>query len=325
MKVAVIGANGLIGSRVVESFHLGGGPSVVAIPHHPARSVLAARFTVDIRAADAFDADSLARALQGCNAVVHAVRGEQSTLKRLASAVCRAAAQAGVRRLVYLSSSSVHGPSPAPGTNEQSRIQPASLGEDARAQLVAERQVLADCRRLSIAAYVLRPGIVYGPRSPLVAEIATLLRDERATLLDKGATILNSVYVDNLVAGIRGCLRAKEGAGQPYLIADAETVTWKDFYHAIARELDLPASRMRSVEAATFASHSDAPSPDEAAASLPHGLQSGLLSLQENGWKPSTQSAARIIGYAPVVTFSEAIRRSCAWWRFSQGDFFAAA
>jgi nucleoside-diphosphate-sugar epimerase len=317
MKVAVIGADGFIGSRVVESFHLGGGPSVVAVSDHPSRCALAARFTVDIRAADALDAGSLTGAMQGCGAVVHAVRGQPGDLKRLATTLCRAAADAGIKRVVYLSSASVHGPNPPPDTDEQSRIPTASLDDTAREQLAAERQVLTECRRLSVAAYALRPGVVYGPRSPLVAEIAAALRDNRMKPTERDAALINSIYIDNLVAAIRGCLRAKEGAGQPYLVGDAERITWRDFRHAIAGELDYPANGLAS--AGNPAVSSPPAEPPE---------QDGEARRSDSpgeGWKPSFQHAARQLGYAPAVGFPEAVRRSCAWWRFAQGDFFAAA
>lgn len=312
MKVAIIGANGFIGSRAVESFHLGGGPSVVAISRNPSRCVLAARFAVDIRAADALEAESLAAAMQGCTAAVHAAKGEASQLKRLAATLCKAAAKAGVKRLVYLSSADVHGRNPAPGTDEQTRTSSADLDEYATAQLAAEKQFFTDCRKLGIVGHTLRPGIVYGPRSPFVAEVINELRDRRATLVRQGEGVFNSIYVDNLVAAIRLCLKSRNGAGQAYLVGDAEKVTWRDFYHAIARELDLSTQGIRSAEPTRSGEA-------EASAQAPRSVN------QESEWKPTFQHASKHLGYSPVVSFSDGIHRTCAWWRYAQGDFFAAA
>ena len=46
-------------------------------------------------------------ALAGCETVIHAIAGDPATVRDSVSPVYRAAQEAGVRRLVYLSSASV--------------------------------------------------------------------------------------------------------------------------------------------------------------------------------------------------------------------------
>jgi nucleoside-diphosphate-sugar epimerase len=271
------------------------------------RSALAARFAVDLRAADAGDEDQLTDALAGCAAAVLAVRSAPVDRKRHATVFCRAAARAGVRRLVYLSSASVHGDNPPAGTSERARRASPDLGADALAFVAAERQFFVECKRAEIAGYALRPAVVYGPRSPLVAEIAEELRAEKAWLLDRGEGICNAVCIDNLVAAVRLCLKARLGAGEAYLIGDAETLTWREFVHAIARNLELPVRRIRSL-----------PQP-------PAEDTSARAALQQSTSKLSFASATRLLGYTPPVPFAEGIRRSCVWWRFTQGEIVAAA
>lgn len=322
MKVAVIGANGFIGSRVIESFHLGDGPTVVAVAREPSRLRLAARFALDLRIADALDPASLTRALSGCGAVVHAVRVDSFHAKRLPVVLCRSAAEAGVRRVIYLSSAAVHGPNPPPDTDEKSPLRPDHASESYNALIVAERQFFTECRRLGLAGYALRPGVVFGPRSRLIADVVTELRSERAWLLQGGTGICNSLYVDNLVAAIRQCLRAKTGAGLPYLLSDGEAVTWRDFYHTLGRELDLPVDRIRFLDSLPDGGAAGQPSP-----TWPPGLtvSADRAALQCCTWRLPTAAAARQFGYNPAVPFDEAIRRTAAWWRYAQGEFPAAA
>ncbi len=330
MKAAIIGANGFIGSRVIEMFHLGDGPSLVAVTREASRSALPARFAIDTRFADAFDSVSLAKALDGCGAVVFAARCEPAQLKKAVTVLCRAAAEADVRRIVYLSSATVHGPNPLPATNEKSRLDLDSLDETANAHAAAERQLFAECRRTGLSVYALRPNFVYGPRSSLIASIAVELRTERAWLLGNGQGLCNGIYVDNLVAAIRLALKAKEGAGQPYLIGDAENTTWREFYHAIARELDLSASRIHYTEtpppptsptwAALFQSATTPLAQTPAVWSTEQ-----RAALQHSSYKLPFAAATKQLGYMPIVTFVDGIHRTCAWWRFAQGDYFAAA
>ena len=324
MKIAVVGASGFIGSRAVESFTLGDGPSVVAISRHPSRLTLAARFAVDLRIADALDIESMTRAFTGCSSVLYAVRAESAHLKRLPVVLVRAAAEAGVRRIVYLSDASVHGANPPTGTDERAALHVRHANETVNALVTAERQFFTECRRADMAGFALRPPVVYGPRSALVATIAAELRDGRAWLFNQGEGICNAVYVDNLLAAIRLCLKAKTGAGQAYLVGDAETITWRDFYHAIARELDYPFNRIRYLNPAGRPETGSRPEPP---AALPPDLSISVerAAAQQSTWKSPFQLAAKQLGYAPPVPFADAIHRTCAWWRFAHGDYFAAA
>jgi nucleoside-diphosphate-sugar epimerase len=123
MRVAILGASGFIGSRTVEKFHLGGRFEGRAIVRSTARLAGTARFGIEGRVADAFDRAAVAAALAGCDVVIHAIAGDHRTIVETAEVTYRAAAEAGVKRMIYLSSASVHGQSPVPGTDETSPLQ----------------------------------------------------------------------------------------------------------------------------------------------------------------------------------------------------------
>lgn len=316
MKVAIVGAHTAAGSRLLESFRLGDGPAAVAVIAHPAQRTRPARFNVDLRVADPLDAESLARSFAGCTAVVHTEVVPGDTGRRGATALCRGAMRAGVRRLVFLSSAAVHGDNPPPGTDEMSVVRPRRTGTRADLIAMVERQFFADCRQLNLAGYVLRPSFLYGPRCELSGAVIRELAAGGAWLLQKGEGICNCLHLDNLVAAIRICLKARNNAGQAYLLRDAETVTWREFYHAIARELDLPTRTIRNLEQPP-----EVAKGDEEATSV----RDELAAAQPCGWRLPCTRATTDLGYRPVVSFAEAICRTCAWWRFAQGELSAAA
>ena len=87
----------------------------------------------------------------------------------------------------------------------------------------------------AIEVVTLRPSIVFGPRSQWwTAQIATDLLSGKAYLIDGGAGICNSVYVDNLVQAMWQAATSSGVANQDFLITDGERVTWWDLYSAIA-------------------------------------------------------------------------------------------
>ena len=360
MKVAVIGANGFIGTRIVECFHLSGELEVAAVVRRPSSLALPARFDLDLRVADALDAGSLAKGLAGCDSVVHVALGDSAQIRRMPEVLCKAAEAAGIRRLVYMSSASVHGQNPPPGTNESSPIHMGHAIDYNNAKVAAERRFTNECRRRGLDGYSLRPSMVYGPRSQWLADVLTQLQSGRAWLLDDGRGICNGIYVDNLVAAIRSCLGARSGTGGAYLVGDAETVTWRQFYSALAVEMSLPPSAVTNVNrpadfpvtwaerAKRIAAHS---AVQLALPWVPYTLKRGarkligalsvppiadswaiprdpdpvitreMAELQSCSWKLPSNRARDTLGYVPTVPFVEAVRRSVAWWRFAKGQF----
>lgn len=334
MKAALIGAASSVGSRIVESFQLGAGPTLAAVARHPAEFTSAARFPLDLRVADFTQIDSLARSFSGCSAVIYIpTPASPAEMKRAAVAICRAAAQAGVKRSVFVGSADVHGLCPAIGTDEKTALQ-ANHPDDAQNGLVlAEKQFLAECRQLNVAGYALRAGFLYGPRVPAFAQLASALAEERAWLLQRGDGICNCVYLDHLVSAVLLTLKTKAAAGSAYLVMDSDTITWRDLFHAVAHQLHASTNAIR---------HLDEAAPDLGSVEnmrftrTPFGqlqavqppappLSSEMIARQQCRWKLPITRAHRELNYNPGVSPAEAIRRSCAWWRFAQGEFSVAA
>jgi len=355
MKVAIIGANGFIGSRLVEQFHLGQLHTVVPIVRRPASLALPARFAVEWRLGDALNLESLSKALEGCDAVVHAAIGDPAQIEQMPAILCAAASAARINRVVYLSSASVHGQNIAAGTTENSPLSTDQAMEYNNAKVRAEKSFFSEASRYKQSGYALRPGVVYGPRSRWITDLANEFRERRAWLFDEGRGICNSIYVDNLIHGIDCCLRAQQGAGEAYLVGDAERVTWHDFYQTAAKELGLdldvhpvaqlpvfersfrekventvaqpwvqsllPAVpfKLKRATKTLLASWNPPAAPN--AWSLPTQpgpkITQEMALLQQNRWKVPHEKAAKTIGYTPPVTFAEAMRRSFAWHRFA--------
>lgn len=359
MNIAIIGANGFIGARLVEIFHLGGRHQVVPVVRRPSALALAARFDVDWRLGDALDAKSLAAALAGCDVVVHAALGDPRQIEAMPAVLCAAAAAAGVNRVVYLSSASVHGQAPAAGTTEASPLHTRHALEYNNAKVRAERSFFLGCARHGLAGFALRPGVVFGPRSRWISDLAADLRGHRAALLGAGDGICNTLYVDNLAEAVALALTAPADAAGPYLVGDPDGVTWGDFYRLTADALGiardtihpvgiapefpvtgrervarwvaspvvqalLPAapSRLKRLGKQLIAAFT--PPPAGAGSwQLPSRprprLTRELSLLQQNHWPLPSDLARRRLGFRPSLTFVTGLERSLAWLAFAEG------
>lgn len=237
LKVAILGANGFIGSRTVELLHLAGLADVRPIVRTVNGMARLSRFDLDCRVADAFDTQALRTAFAGCDVIVHAIAGDTKTILETLTPTYQAAQQAGVGRIVYLSTASVHGQAPAPGIDETALLSDQQPIAYNNAKVRAERLLLDLCEQGSVELVMLRPGIVFGPRASWITNIAADLLAGSAYLVNQGQGICNSIYVDNLIYAIYLALSAPSADRHAFFVGDREQVTWLDFYRPIAEAL----------------------------------------------------------------------------------------
>ncbi|HEX2853345.1 MAG TPA: NAD(P)-dependent oxidoreductase [Opitutaceae bacterium] len=358
MKIAVIGGNGFIGSRIVEQLHLANEHAVVPVVRGASSLARPARFKLEWRLADALDATALRTALEGCDAVVHAAAGRGRELERMPAILCAAAAAAGIKRVVYLSSMSVHGVTPEPGTNEHSPLVTTHASEEINHRVIGEQVFFQRCERLHLEGIALRPGLVYGPRSAWFADLVRDLREGRAWWFGDGRGIFNGIYVDNLVSAVFSALAAPAAAtGKPYLVGDEDTVTWREFYLAttalvgahprrIANVTQIPAEKTnarsrlrrladsRGVQAVVpvmpsgvkrFAKYmlSTPAGPVDSWAPQPTrapAVTAELALQQQCRWRFPHKRAARALGFHAPVTFALGLKRTAAWLAFAEGE-----
>jgi nucleoside-diphosphate-sugar epimerase len=354
-KVAVLGGGGFIGTRLVEMLHLEGMTEVRPVVRRVSSLARPSRFWLDCRVADAFDRKALRTAFSGCEAVVHAVAGDPGVILGTLAPAYEAAEEAGVRRLVYLSTASVHGQAPEAGTTEESPLRRRQTLEYNNAKVRAELRLRRLRARGSVELVLLRPGIVFGPRSSWVSSFADALLEGTAYLIDRGSGVCNSIYVDNLVHAIRAALTAPGVDGEAFLLGDREQVTWADLYRPIAAALGfdlasvaeasvpprVPALRKsldRALASKTARRASSilpgrvrraarsALAPLEAAPStsswaLPRARKAvatpEMALLYRCRYKLPFDKAARILGYEPRVPFDLGCRRTVAWLEFA--------
>ena len=346
-SVAVLGAGGFIGNRAVEMLHLGNQARVVPIVRQPSGLALPCRFDLPVRIADAFDERALAAAFAGCDSAVIAIAGDPKTIVGTIAPIYRAADAAGIKRIVYLSTASVHGQSPPPGTDEASPLSDRQKLAYNNAKVKAERLLLQERERGSAEIVMLRPGIVYGPRSRWTGGLAEERLADEAYLVDGGNGVCNAIYVDNVVHAIGLALAAPAVDRQAFLIGDGETIDWADFYRPIADALGIDLDRLprppassavkappfteRLRESAAFrmlpaslraglkAAYSTHRNRAGKAAASPRPITVTLEQAMLHGcaWRLPWAKARALLGYAPPVSFEEGCRRALAWLAFA--------
>lgn len=192
----------------------------------------------------------LAGALVGATGVVHTVarvhQMRDRTFDPLAAhrainvegtlRVARAAAKAGARRFVFLSSVKVHGEERATALTESDVPAPADAYGVSKWE--AEQALAALGRETGLEIAVLRPPLVYGP--DVRANFLRLLDlVARGVPLPFGA-IRNRrslVFVDNLADAVAAAVTSPRAAGRAFLVSDGEDLSTPELVRAIAAAL----------------------------------------------------------------------------------------
>lgn len=236
-SLSIIGASGFVGLRATEL--LSEDFAVRPIVRAASSLAVLARQELDWRVAPFLESEGLADAIRGTEVCVHAAIGDASQIVRMARATYEACALAGVKRLVWLSSASVHGQNAEPGTNEETPLKDGQLLVYNNAKVRAEHALETLGRDGRVEVVRLRPSVVFGPRSRWISEAAAAIRGGTACWLDGGRGVCNTIYIDNLVEAIRLAATAPSAsaAGQAFLVGDAEEVSWREFLLPIAQHL----------------------------------------------------------------------------------------
>jgi nucleoside-diphosphate-sugar epimerase len=155
--------------------------------------------------------------------------------------LAQAAAAAGVRRFVFMSSVKVNGESTPMGPFTEND---APRPEDAYgiSKWEAEQAVMRIAHTRPMEAVVLRPPLVYGPG--VKGNVLRLLNVVSRAWPLPLASIRNKrslIFVGNLVDAIIACVDAPAAAGKTYLVSDGEDLSTPELIKALAIALGVRA------------------------------------------------------------------------------------
>jgi nucleoside-diphosphate-sugar epimerase len=196
---------------------------------------------------------------------------------------------------------------------------------------------------------ILRPGIVYGPRSHWIAGFARAVVDGSASVVADGRGVCNAIYVDNLVHAVDLALEREEAADEAFLVADDDAVTWRMLYEPVCRALghswdvvaDLPPRSLRRTPAERLLELKEASAARVVLDRVPRTLRKPIRRLavgahadqfsqpaarrpeletsilQTCDYRFPTTKARRLLGFEAPIAFDEACRRTVAWLGFA--------
>lgn len=320
---AVTGATGFLGRRLCETL-VARGEHVVAMGRDFSRFPQLDGRLCRLVAGDLGDRQALQLALAGADAVIHAAAlstpwGRRADFVRVnvagTEALLDAARQAGVRRFVHVSSSSVvFDLCDRLEVVEDAPLPQRFLNFYPESKALAEGSVRA---ATGIETVIIRPRGIFGPGDvALLPRIVALARSGRLRIVGDGNNVQDLTYVDNVVEALLLARHAPEAAGRTYFVTNDEHVRLWDLIAEVLNGLGLapPKRRMPLGAALAFAS----------------ALETLHRALPQLGEPPLTRytvallgchqtlniaAARRDLGYSPTVGMAAAVAHTISWFR----------
>jgi 2-alkyl-3-oxoalkanoate reductase len=242
-RILVLGASGFIGRRVVKRLAASDWAVPVAASH---RTALGVGTSSEAMRFDASRSDQMQDAVRGVAGIVNCITGDPKTIIASARALFGACSRlTSPPRIVHLSTMMVYGS--AEGTIDES----GELRPDWNSYSAAKIEV-EQMSRTYKSVVLLRPGIVYGPQSPIWSgRIGRwLLQHRLGNLGAAGLGFCNLVHVDDVVEAVHRALRTPGIEGEAFNLSLPLPPTWNDYFRQFAQALGAsfgPISRARLI------------------------------------------------------------------------------
>ncbi|MDW8300190.1 MAG: SDR family oxidoreductase [Anaerolineae bacterium] len=307
----VTGGAGFIGSHLVDAL-IARGETVRVVDNFATGSreyIESVRDQITFYEVDITDLEALREPMEGVDYVLHqaaipsvprSIDNPIATHESCATGtlnVLIAARDAKVKRVVYAASSSAYGDNQSEYKSED--MPPRPLSPYAVAKLVGEQYCQVFYTVYGLETVSLRYFNVFGPRqnpdSPYAAVIPrfikAMLAGKQPTIFGDGTQSRDFTYIDNIVEGnLLACKADARAAGRVINLACGDNINLLELVAAIN---DLLGTCIEPIF--------DAPRPGD----VKHTRADNRL-------------ARELLGFTPVVSFEEGLRRTLAWLRDAQ-------
>jgi nucleoside-diphosphate-sugar epimerase len=322
VEVLVTGGNGFVGHHVVEALlDRGERVRVLALPGEDVSRL--ERRAVAVHRGDICRPETLAAPMHGADAVIHLaammhvwrpLHDYLAVNVRGTEHVCKEALAAGVRRLVYMSSSSVYGMEWDGPVDEEFPLSPFD-DPYPKSKAEGDRLVQRMIAEEGLPAVIIRPDQIFGPGDRLhFAHTADRLRAGRTIIVGRGDNALPLVYVTDIVQGLLLALDHQRALGQAFNITNDTPLTQQEFLRAIADEIGAKAPRLhvpyRALYAAAYAAERLATA--RGGSHRPPVTRLGVAFLGSDV-RFRIDKARTELGYKPRVALREGVRLTALW------------
>ena len=321
--VLVTGGAGFIGAHLVERLLADGNRVVVFdVPNAPVPA--AWRERVRIVRGDIANPADVRGAMQGIGAVFHTAAivsdwAPRRAYERVTLQGSRLVFQAAVEnktRVVLLSSGAVYGDKIGRGVLREDEPLGRPIGIYSEYKQKQEALGWEFHREHGMPLRVVRPTKVFGPGSkPWVHQVARNLLSGKPTLINGGNYNPGLIYVENLVDILVRAASLSQAQGRCYNGYDGTLVTLRQYFTDLARIIGAPPPTVMPGWLAKVLAAVIGPVWSILNVQSRPLLTNDSLRMISSDYQISTDRVRDELGFAPLVSYEEGLRRVEAYWR----------
>jgi uncharacterized protein YbjT (DUF2867 family) len=295
VRVFVTGATGFVGPKVANAI-AEAGHEVRVLERRPGAAERAGVRGAETVPGDVTEPDSLRRAVEGQEVVVHLVairQGSAELFQRVMIQGTRnliAACDAGVRRFVLMS---------ALGTTEETK----DLIPYYKAKWTQEQDVKA----AGIEHVIFRPSFIFGRDGGILPTFRKLARVAPVTgIIGSGEQRIQPMWIDDAAAYFAAAIDKPEAANRTFEIGGPDIVSWNEFWQRLRATLGI--RRRPTLHLPTGLMRIPATITERLPGNIP--LTRDLLTMLETGDNVVTNDDAVRTFQLPLVPLDEQLRRA---------------
>jgi uncharacterized protein YbjT (DUF2867 family) len=295
MKVLATGATGFVGPKVANAI-VDAGHEVRVLERKPGSWSKAGIRCQEAVQGDMTDPDSLRRAVEGRDVVVHLVairQGRPEQFQRImvdgTNALIAAAKEAGVKRFVLMS---------ALGTSEQTKDLVPYYG--------AKWQEEKDLEASGLEYVIFRPSFIFGRDGGILPTFRKLAKLTPVTpITGSGSQRIQPIWIDDVAAYFATSVDKPEAANRLFELGGPDAVSWNEFWERLKKALGV---RRPSVHVPMGFMRLNALVTERLPGNIP--LTRDLLKMLEAGDNVVSDAAAVETFEIPLAPLDEQLRRA---------------
>lgn len=235
--VFVTGGSGFVGGKLIQALRARG-DEVRALARSDASAAAVTALGASVVRGDLDNSDALREGMQGCTLVFHAAAhveewGPKSVFDQVTVAgtrnVLEAARQAGVRRLVHVSSEAALLDGSPMVRVDETRPLPTHPIQFYPASKTASEALVRAANGVGLETVVVRPRLIWGAGdTSLLPQLVDAVKTGRFKWINGGRHLTSTCNIANVVEGL--LLAADKGrAGEVYFVTDGEPLEFRSF------------------------------------------------------------------------------------------------
>ncbi len=298
MNILVTGGTGFVGPRVVHALRSRDLP-VRALARKPEHESKLRSWNVELVQGDMTDPESLKRAVNGVDTVVHLVAIRQGTTEQFrrimiegTQGLLDAAKAAGVKRFVLMS---------ALGTTEETKDVVPYYG----AKWAEEQDVKAS----GIPYVIFRPSFIFAEGGGILKTFAKLAKIGPVTAVTgKGTQLIQPIWIDDLAQFFAEAATRDDVLNQTWELGGPDRVDWNEFWTRLRRTLGI--KRRPTVHMPMWFMRANAVVTERLPGNIP--LTRDLLKMLEAGDNVTADNSAAETFGVKLMPLDEQLRRGTA-------------